>query len=116
MGGLNVQVASLTGYRVDVLRSRPRILASEVVKAGAIDLGYRRIGNNLHSCREQDHPLTLPFLKGVELAEGFVEVNFTKILFILKDVSTSATLPTNRKRKSEASLSILWPGITRPAC
>ena len=72
MSRLNVQLAVLTGYRVDVLRSRPRILASEVVKAGAIDLGYRRIGDNFHGCREQDHPLALPFLKGVDLAEGFV--------------------------------------------
>src|SRR5271170_5698657 len=86
MGGLNVQVAPFTGYRVDVLRSRPRILASEVVKAGTINFGYRRIGDNLYRCREQDHPLVLPFLKSVELAEGFAEGDVTKILLILKDV------------------------------
>src|ERR1022692_2975074 len=86
MGGLNVQLASFTGHRVDTLRSRPRILSSEIVKAGAIDFGYRRIGDNLHSCREQDHPLALPILNGVDLAKGFVEGNFAKILLILIQV------------------------------
>src|SRR5580700_426400 len=86
MRGLNVQLACFTGHGIDVVRSRPRIFAGEVVKAGAIDFGYRRIGDHLHGCREQDYPLALPFLKSVDLAEGLVEGNFTKILLILIQV------------------------------
>ena len=76
---MNVQLVSFAGHRVNDARTSPRVLSDEVVKAGAIDFGNRRLGDNLHSYREQDHPFPLPFVEGIDLMEGFVEANFTKV-------------------------------------